>query len=223
MIDAPGSARTIATLAIVTSMLSLTLHPLIRHQWSGGMAVAATLALGAGTIALWWSYAVLAARLQVAVVRAAWIAVFAAAGLLLVFARTALLGQLATSVAVALLVVTIAAPSSAATASSAAQSARPERSRPIGSAQAVLLAVLAPMLHAFVLNGVLYAELALPAAVALVLAPLAAASALVLDRRRPVARLIAAALVVTIVLTPFVARAAIEYVADDRGYSDYEE
>jgi hypothetical protein len=223
MVDAPVSMRTPATLAIVASMLGLTLHPLIRHQWSGATTVAATLALGAGAIALWWSYAVLAARLQIAVVRAAWIAVFAAAGLLLVFARTALLGQLATAVAVALFAVTIAAPSSAATASSAVGGARPERSRPTGSAQAAVLAVLAAMLHAFVLNGVLYAELALPAAVALALAPLAAASALVLDRRRPVARLIAAALVVTMLLTPFVVRAAIEYVADDGGYSDYEE
>jgi hypothetical protein len=223
MVDAPAWPRALATLAIVGSMLGLTLHPLIRHQWSAGTTLAALLGLGAGALALWWSYAALAARLQIAVVRAAWIAVFAAAGMLLVFARTALLGQLATSVAVALLAVTIAAPASAATAIASAGSATPERPHPAGSGLAAGLAFLAPMLHALVLNGVLYAELGLPAAVALALAPLAAASALALGRRRPVARLIAAALVVAILLTPFVVSAAIEYVADDGGYSDYEE
>jgi hypothetical protein len=217
MIGAAAWVRPIATLAIVGTMLATTLHPLIRHQWSTGRTVAVTLALAAGSIALWWSYAALAARLQVAAVRASWIAVFGATGLLLVFARTALLGQLAASVAVALLAVTIAAP----------PSARAPISRPgspggggdqSGAAQPAALAFLAPMLHAFLLNGVLYAELGATAAVVLALAPLAAASALVLDRRRPIARLIAAALVVAIVLTPFVARAAIEYAADADGY-----
>jgi hypothetical protein len=224
--------RTIATLAIVGSMLGLTLHPLIRHQWSGGAAVVATLTLGAAAIALWWSYAALAARLPIVVVRASWIAVSAAAGLLLVLARTALLGQLAASLAVTLLAVTIAGPPTSTTVASGDESGR-RQWRPAASAkkarppqpsmaQASALVFLAPMLHTFVLNGVLYAELGLPAAVAVALAPLAAASALVLDRRRPVARLIAAALMVIIVLTPFVAHAAIEYAADDGYYYDYD-
>ena len=78
------------------------------------------------------------------------------------------------------------------------------------------------MLHALALNGLFYAELGAPAALAIALAPLAAAAALAVARRGAFTRVGAATLGVVVVLAPFVARAAIEYVADDRGYSEYE-
>jgi hypothetical protein len=201
-----ATMRRAARVAAIGAMLGLTLHPLVRHQWSAGASLVAIAALGLGAAALWWAYAALAARLSVVELRAAWIAVFALTGLLLVLARTALLAQLASTVAVGSLVVTLAAPSSLG-----------------GSIEdAAALSFLAPMLHALALNGLFYAELGAHTAIALALSPLAAVAALAVARRGAFARVAAATLGVVIVLAPFVARGAIEYAADDRGYSEYE-
>jgi hypothetical protein len=196
-----------AAVAAVGSMLGSTLHPLVRHQWNLGASIVAIVALGIGAVALWWAYAALAARLSVAEVRAGWIAVFASTALLLLFARTALLAQLASTVAVSLLAVTMVAPSTIGADAS----------------DAAAIPLLAPMLHALVLNGLFYAELGASAAIALALAPLAAVAALALARRRALPRVAAATLGVVLLLAPFVAHDAIGYLADDRGYSEYDE
>jgi hypothetical protein len=187
-----AALRRAARVATVAAMLGLTLHPLVRYQWSRLASIGGVLALGLGSLALWWIYAKLVVRLSLGPVRAAWISVFASAGLLLVFARTALLGQLASSVALSLLVVALIAPPSRA-----------------GGEDAAELSFLAPMLHALVLNGLFYAELGAPAAIATSLAPVAAVLVLALARRGALARVGAAVLGVVLVLSPFIARAAI--------------
>jgi hypothetical protein len=196
-----------AAVAAIGSMLGLTLHPLVRHQWSRSASIGGVVALSLGAVVLWWAYGLVAARLSVTEVRAGWIAAFASTGLLLVFARTALLAQLASTIAVSSLVVALVAPPAIGADAS----------------DAAALPFLAPMLHALVLNGLFYAELGASAAIVLALAPLAAAVALTVARRGATIRVAAATLGVVVLLAPFAARGAIAYLADDRGYHEYDE
>ncbi len=189
-------------------MLGLTLHPLMRYQWSFGASVVAIVALGVGAVALWWAYAALAARLSVAEVRAGWIAVFASTGLLLLFARTALLAQLASTVAVSLLAVTMVAPPSiGANASDAAALPFPRADAPRARPQWSLLRRARSVRPRSCWRSLRSPRRSL--------SRWRAADA--------VARVAAATLGVVLLLAPFVARGAIGYLADDRGYSEYEE
>ena len=198
--------RRAARVAAVGAMLGLTLHPLVRYQWSVSASIVGIAALGLGAAALWWAYAALAARCPSPRYEppGSWSSLRRACSSC--SRGTALLAQLASTVAVGLLVVTLVAPPSIGT------SPRTRRRSPF----------LAPMLHALVLNGLFYAELGAPAALALALAPLAAARRPRAGAARSVSRVVAATLGVVLVLAPFVARGAIDYVADDRGYSEYE-
>ena len=208
---AGAGGRRVTWVVLVALTLALTLHPLLRHQWSARAAAIRVPALAVAALASTAAYQAIGARVAIASARAAWIVAIGGAAALLLFARTALLGQLAGAIAVALAVVT------------AVGLARGGASAVASDAVGVALPFLAPMLHALVLNGFFYAELGGLAAVMLTVAPLAAAVDLALRRRGPWLRAAAAALAVAIVLAPFVARAGIGYAADDRGYSETDE
>jgi hypothetical protein len=126
---------------------------------------------------------------------------------LLLLARTALLAQLASTVALVLLVLVVT-----------------QRGGDAAAATTAALSFVAPMLFAFVLNGLFYAELGAPAALALAGSPLAAGLALVVAERHGTRAKGAVAVVgVVVLLTPFVVRAALAYTADDRGAYEYGE
>jgi hypothetical protein len=183
--------------------LGLSLHPMVRHQWSAGTASLTLAALAIAAALLWRGYQAVDAGLPAAASRASWIAVCAGAGVLLALARSALLGQLAAGIAVALAALQVA----------------PRRSGP-SPPPATAISFLAPMLLALVTNGAFYAELGVAPALALAVSPLAAAAALAASGRSVAARATLAVAGVAIVLAPFVAGAALDYAADNHGY-DY--
>ena len=199
-------ASRVARVVAVLAMLGLSLHPLIRYQWSARVTAIALIALAAASFLSWLAYDAIAARLSAAAMRAAWVAVFGGASLLLLLGRTALLGQLAGTIAVAVAAVAVLAPRGSGATNGAAA-----------------LPFLVPMLHALLLNGFFYADVTAPASIALAASPLAAALALTLAPNRTRMRIVVAALGVVVLLVPFCARAASAYAADDGYYDDYEE
>jgi hypothetical protein len=202
--DRDGWGVRVSRAVAVVAMLGLSLHPLVRYQWSLQASAAAVLGLGAASFALWAAYDALAARLSAHAVRAAWVIVFGGTALLLVLGRTALLGQLGGTIGVALAALALVTPREA--------DADHGRSG---------LAFLAPMLHALLLNGFFYADVGAPASIALALSPLAAALALALAVNRTRMRIVVAALGVAVVLAPFCAREAAAYGEEDEYHYDY--
>ena len=198
-----GAKASVARAVAVVAMLGLSLHPLIRYQWSVQASAVGVVALGVASFALWVAYDAVAARLSAPAVRAAWVTVFGGAALLLVLGRTALLGQLAGTIGMALAAVALAAP------------------REAGADQGrAAFFFLVPMLHALVLNGFFYADVTVPSSIALAASPLAAALALTLASNRTRMRIVVAALGVAILLAPFCVRAAAAYAEDDEYYYD---
>jgi hypothetical protein len=195
-------ARTVA----IVAMLGLTLHPLIRYQWSAQASAVGLVSLGAASFAAWVAYDALATRLSAHAVRASWVMAFGGTALLLVLGRTALLGQLAGTIGVALAAVAVATP----------------RDPGEDHGRAALF-FLTPMLHALVLNGYFYADVTAPTSIALAVSPLAAALALALAPNRTRMRIVVAALGVVVLLAPFAARDAATYGEEDEYYYDYEE
>jgi len=198
-------------LAAVLLVLQLSLAPLARNTWTLGTTIVAWVALAAASLLLWWAYDRVAERLSAsgagAATSTAWMVVYAGVAALLLCARTALLAQLASTVVVALVAAAMVAPAR-------------DGARAVGLAG---LPFLAPMLHALILNGVFYAELGTVTAVALAASPLAAVAALAPRRAGPRLRAALAALAVAVVLAPFVARAASEYLSGEGGFSEYGE
>ncbi|HVR28605.1 MAG TPA: hypothetical protein VMS86_03640 [Thermoanaerobaculia bacterium] len=209
----PGSRVT--RLLLIGLALGLSLHPLVRHQWTASAAAVRLTALALIAWLLWRGYDALASRLAGAAAQAAWTTVFAAAAALLLLARTALLAQLAAGIAVALLAIALVGRSREAPPFGG-------RGAEASPPSAAGLWFLAPMLFALVANGAFYAELGVSTAAALAASPLAAAAGLAVGGRR--GRLAGVAMAVAgvaVLLAPFVAASAIEYAADDRGYYDY--